>query len=232
MVVESIKNSSFGPKSLAIILLIIGLLTGFLIGLNVSSFFSAENQDDTIEYLRVEGVSSDNDPFIGSKNAPITIIEFSDFECSFCKIFFDNVLNEIKINYVDSGKVKFVYRDFPITAIHPNAEKAAEAANCAFEQNKFWEYHDLLFENQNNWISGNNTSSEFKKYSSMVGLDEEQFNLCIDSNKFAEEISNDIQDGWEAGVEGTPTLFINGIKIAGAREYNVFKEIIESELNN
>jgi len=223
------KSSNNNHTYFAIILLIIGLLAGFLIGLNTASFLSIDNQDNNTNFIRVEGVSADNDPFIGSKNAPITIIEFSDFECQFCKLFYDTVLQEIKINYIDSGKVKFVYRDFPISSIHPKAEKAAKAANCAFEQNKFWAFHDLLFENQNDWISGN-ASSIFANYISLLGLDETQFNLCMTNDKIADEISNDIQDGWNAGVQGTPTLYINGIKIVGAQEYFIFKQVIESEL--
>ncbi|MFQ6134874.1 MAG: DsbA family protein, partial [Nitrososphaerales archaeon] len=189
---ESASSNSLKPTTTAILLLVIGILVGLLIGLNLPSILSPPQQtDDEPSLIRVEGVSADDDPFLGSPDAPVTIIEFSDFQCPFCRRFFENTLQEIKRNYVDTGKVKFVYRDFPLASMHPFAEKAAEAANCASDQDRYWQYHDLLFENQPVWAAGNATV-EFKKYASTLGLDEEQFNLCLDSGKYADEISKDL----------------------------------------
>ena len=214
----------------AVIFLVIGLLTGLLIGLNLSSIISpAQQEDDDSSFLRVEGVSTDDDPSLGSIDAPVTIIEFSDFECPFCKGFFDNTLKEITKNYIDTGKVKYVLRDFPLSDIHPNAEIAAEAANCANDQNKYWEFHDLLFENQEDWVSGNPTV-EFKKYGSILSLNEKSFELCLESGKYVDEILKDMQDGFVAGVQGTPTFYINGVKIVGAQAYSIFKQVIDEEL--
>src|SRR3989344_9399332 len=98
-------------------------------------------------------VSADDDPVLGEKNAKVTIIEFSDFQCPFCSRFRDQTFDQIKSKYIDTGKVKFVYRDFPLTQIHPMAQKGAEASECADEQGKFWEYHDLLFQKQDEWTS-------------------------------------------------------------------------------
>ena len=230
MGIETTNESSFKPATIAVIFLVIGLLTGLLIGLNLSSFLSSPQQDDNeTSFERVEGISADDDPFLGSPNAPVTIIEFSDFECPFCKRFFDGTLKDIITNYVDTGKVKYVLRDFPLSDMHPNAEIAAEAANCANEQDKYWEFHDILFENQEDWVSGN-TTVEFKKYVSTLGLNEEQFNLCLKSGKYVAEIMKDIQDGLDAGVQGTPTFYINGVKVAGAQMYPIFKQVIDQEL--
>jgi|TARA_B100000315_G_scaffold232960_1_gene245723 protein-disulfide isomerase len=228
--IETTNESSFKPATIAVIFLVIGLLTGLLIGLNLSSFLSSPQQDDNeTSFERVEGISADDDPFLGSPNAPVTIIEFSDFECPFCKRFFDGTLQDIITNYVDTGKVKYVLRDFPLSDIHPDAEIAAEAANCANEQDKYWEFHDLLFQNQEDWISGN-TTVEFKKYGSSLGLNEEQFAFCLESGKYVDEILMDMQDGLNAGVQGTPTFYINGVKVVGAQVYSVFKQVIDEEL--
>ena len=230
MGIKSTNESSFKPTTIAVLFLIIGLLAGIIIGLNLPSILlSFQPEEDETSFLRVEGVSSDDDPFLGSPEAPITIIEFSDFECPFCKRFFDGTLKDIITNYVDTGKVKYVLRDFPLSDIHPDAEIAAEAANCANEQDKYWEFHDLLFQNQEDWISGN-TTVEFKKYGSSLGLNEEQFALCLESGKYVDEILMDMQDGLNAGVQGTPTFYINGVKVVGAQVYSVFKQVIDEEL--
>ena len=230
MGIETTKESSFKPTTIAVIFLVIGLLTGLLIGLNLPSILlSPQQEDNETSFLRVEGVSADDDPFLGSPDASITIIVFSDFECPFCKRFFDDALKDIMTNYIDTGKVKYVLRDFPLSGIHPNAEIAAEAANCANDQEKYWEFHDLLFENQEDWVSGNATV-EFKKYISLLGLNEEQFDLCLESGKYVDEILKDMQDGFDAGVQGTPTFYINGVKVVGAQVYSIFKQVIDEEL--
>jgi len=224
------QRKQFQPATIAVLFLIIGLLAGIIIGINLPSILlSSQPEENETSFLRVEGVSSDDDPFLGSPEASVTIIEFSDFECPVCKRFFDGTLKDIITNYVDTGKVKYVLRDFPLSDMHPNAEIAAEAANCANEQDKYWEFHDILFENQEDWVSGN-TTIEFKKYSSTLGLNEEQFDLCLESGKYVDEILKDIQDGLDAGVPGTPTFYINGVKVVGAQVYSVFKQVIDKEL--
>lgn len=210
-------------------MLVIGILIGFIIGINAYNILS--NQDEQQNDLERIIVSEDDDPFLGLENAPVTIIEFSDFECPFCLRFFSESLPLIIENFVDAGKVKFVYRDFPLESIHPFAMKAAQAANCARDQDKYWEYHDLLFENQAVWTN-ENMEDIFKSYSSSLGLDEGQFSECVDSGKYESEILKDIQDGLDAGVNyATPTFYINGIIVVGAQPYEVFKQVIESELD-
>jgi protein-disulfide isomerase len=177
---------------------------------------------------RIE-VSLDDDPVKGSQNAKVTIVEFSDFQCPFCQRFFLQTLPQIEEKYIKTGKVRFVYRDFPLTSIHPYAQKAAEAAECAYEQGKFWEYHDILFQKQSEWVVAG--ESKFKEYAQQLGLDTQKFNQCLDSGKYANEVQKDYNDGLKYGVSGTPTFFINGIEVVGAQPYNVFEQIIEQELN-
>ena len=173
--------------------------------------------------LVVENVSADDDPALGPEDAPVTIIEFCDFQCPFSKRHSDETLPLILSTYGD--QVRYVLRDFPPTTIHTQAQKAAEAAQCAFEQGKFWEYHDMLFQNQDALEVAN-----LKAYAMALGLDESAFNLCLDSGKYAEEVQKDFEDGQSYGVYGSPTFFINGRKVVGALPFATFQSVIEEEL--
>ena len=174
----------------------------------------------------VSDVSADDDSVLGDSKAPVTIIEFSDYQCPFCERFYTATLPQIKTEYINTGKVKLVYRDFPLSSIHPQAEKAAEAAECAGEQNKYWEMHNKLFENQ-----GALDTDSLKKYAQQIGLDSGKFNDCLDSGKMASEIAKDTADGTSYGVQGTPAFFINGQEISGAQPFESFKQIIDAELS-
>lgn len=183
-------------------------------------------------------VSMDNDPVRGDQNAPITIVEFSDFQCPFCARFQVQTLPLILEQYVDTGKVKFVYRDFPIQNSHPNAMSAAVASECAHEQNKYWEYHDMLFENQAVWnkVEIASAIAVFKEFATKLDLNQDQFNSCLDSGKYIEEINNDLNDGKDYGITGTPGFFIGNekigfVKLNGAQPFEAFKSVIDSQLN-
>ncbi len=180
--------------------------------------------DGRIQEEAIISVSIDDDPVLGNKDAPITIVEFSDFECPFCGKHFLTSHPQIVENYVNTGKVKIVYRDFPLD-FHKNAQKAAEAAECADEQGKFWEMHDKLFLNQDSLSMEN-----FKQWAKDIELDAAQFNACIDSEKYVEEIQNDVKDGTKYGISGTPTFFINNQILKGAQPYEVFEKTIETAL--
>ena len=169
-------------------------------------------------------VSVDDDAMKGSANASVTIIEFSDFECPFCTRFWEQTLPQIEKEYIATGKVNFVYRDFPLS-FHPNAQKAAEAAECAGEQGKYWEMHDKIFE------TGALGITSLKQHAVDLGLDSKKFDDCLDSGKYASEVQKDFQDGQAAGVTGTPAFFINGIKVVGAQPFSAFQQIIEQELD-
>ena len=165
-------------------------------------------------------------PLLGNKNAKVTIVEFSDLQCPFCKRFFDDALPQIKKEYIDTGKVKLVYRDFPL-GIHEMAQTYAEAAECAHEQGKFWEMHDKIFGEQKNGVA---TVDDLKKWARGFGVKEDQFNTCIDTKKYAEEVAKDLKDGEAAGVQGTPSFFINGKLVVGAVPFSVLEKEIEAAL--
>ncbi len=169
-------------------------------------------------------VSADDDPTKGLDTAKVTMIEFSDFQCPFCGRFYTQTLPQIEKDYIETGKVKYVFRDFPLS-FHQNAQKSAEAAECADEQGKFWDYHDRLFENQESL-----DTDSLKKYADELGLDTEKFNDCLDSGKYTEEVQKDFKDGQQAGVRGTPAFFINGILVSGAQPFENFKQVIDAEL--
>ena len=162
----------------------------------------------------------------GDENAPVTVVVFDDFQCPFCKKFFDETLPKLKEDYIDTGKVKYVFRHFPLS-FHQNAQKAAEAAECAGEQGKFWEMHDMLYSHQDAL-----SVDDLKNYASQLGLDTEQFNQCLDSGKYKDKVQNDFNMGVQVGVSGTPTFFINGEKLVGAQPYSVFQQVIDSKLQN
>ena len=161
----------------------------------------------------------------GLNDAPVTIVEYSDFECPFCTRFYENTLPLITSNYIEKGKVKFIYKDFPL-GFHTNAQKAAEAAKCAGEQDKFWDMHDRLFERG---VSGG--VSSFKQYASQIGLDTTEFNNCLDSGKMTSAVQQDFAEGQLKGVTGTPAFFINGQSLVGAQPFEAFQQIIEAELS-
>ncbi len=172
-------------------------------------------------------------PILGSADAPVTIVEFSDIQCPFCKRFVDDAFVELKTKYIDTGKVKLAFRHYPLTSIHPNAKKAGEAVECANEQNKFWDYHDLLFAKQDEWsqLASADAVNSFVDYSGELGLDTAQFRNCLDSSKFQQKVEDDLAAGMDAGVDGTPAFFINGWRLTGAQPFASFEQLIEQELN-
>lgn len=182
-------------------------------------------------------ISADNDPIMGDPNAPITIIEFSDFQCPFCARFDSQTLPLLFEEYIEQGKVKLVFRDFPIESIHPNAVAASHAAECANDQGKFKDMHDILFENQNQWSRQDTASavSMFSQYAGEIALDQSEFDSCLTSGKHIDEIRNDLNDGRAYGVTGTPGFFIGNdqigyVELKGAQPFEAFKQVIDSQL--
>ncbi len=159
-----------------------------------------------------------NAPSIGNPDAPIVIVEFSDFQCPFCRQAFP-ILKQMVAKYSD--QVKFVYADFPITEIHDMAIPAAHAARCANEQGKFWQYHDSLFQNQDNL-----SQSAFLKLAEMNDLDMQDFATCMDSQKYVQDIQDQFQLGLELGVTGTPTFFVNGRRFPGVIPPDTWNQVI------
>jgi protein-disulfide isomerase len=163
-----------------------------------------------------------DDAALGGASAPVTIVEFSDFQCPFCQRVAPT-LKRVKETYGD--KVRIVWKDFPLTAIHPEAFKAAEAGNCAREQGKFWEFHDRLFANQQAL-----QPDALKAHATAVGLDTARFNACLDTAKYTDRVQDHIGAGTRLGVNSTPAAFVNGRAVTGAQPYDVFAQIIDEEL--
>lgn len=173
--------------------------------------------------VRRYDIPVDDDPSLGPAGAAITIIEFSDYECPFCTKWHDEVWPQIQAAY--PSQVRLVYRDFPLSSIHSNAIPAAEAANCAGEQDKYWEYHGALFSN----AYGLGRSS-FERYATDLKMDLTAFNECLDSRRYQKEVEDDYNFAAGLGIRSTPTFFINGIALVGAQPFDVFKEVIDLEL--
>lgn len=183
-------------------------------------------------------VSVDDDPILGDKNAPVTLVEFSDYECPFCKRHFDQVYPLLKKDYIDSGKVKLVFRDYPLPFHDPMATFEANAANCAKEQggdSAYFKFHDAIFTKT---ISNGNglTKDQVYQMASDAGLNQGNLKACADAGKWSDEIKKDITDGAAAGVSGTPSFIvgksdgsgtINGQIIVGAQPYTAFQAAID-----
>ena len=164
-----------------------------------------------------------NNPSIGPENAPITLIEFSDYECPYCKEWFATTYSQLMSAY--PGKIRFVYRDFPLSGLHPNASPAAEAADCAGEQGQYWPFHDKLFGSQ---LALGPTA--YTTYASNLGLDMARFQNCLDTHTYKTVVEANYAFANNLGVNSTPTFFINGLAVVGAQPFAVFKQIIDQEL--
>lgn len=207
--------------------IIAGVIAIIAIFLLVTIFSAPNNRGGTGQITDVNMIElMDEDAILGDPNAPITIIEFSDYECPFCAKFHATTYQQLKQKYIDTGVAKLIYRDFPL-GFHANAQKAAEAAECAGEQDRYYEMHDTLF---TRGVGGGVDS--FKQYAEDLGLDTEAFNECLDSGQMQLEVSRDAIDGAQVGVSGTPAFFVNGVFIGGAQPITAFDEIINQALQN
>ena len=175
------------------------------------------------------------EPFKGPANAKVAVIEFSDFQCPFCGRYDKETYPQLIKDYVDTGKIKYVWRDYPLS-FHPNAQKAAEAAHCAGEQGKFWDMHDRLFANQQNIAA-----ADLPKHAEALQLNKSMFQQCLDSGRYAADIKKDIDVANSAGISGTPSFLIGTVqpngsvrvtnKLVGAKPYAEFKSAIDKLLS-
>jgi protein-disulfide isomerase len=173
------------------------------------------------QYVRYK-IPTDGYPSLGPADAPITLVEFADFQCPYCRQWEQQTYQPLLQAY--PGKIRIVYRDFPLTSIHPNAMPAAEAGQCANEQGKFWAYHDKLF-------GGEDLSDDiYKQYAQEVGLDMTKFNDCVTTHKYAKQIQADSDFATNLGINSTPTFFVNGLAIIGAQPMTAFTNVIDKEL--
>ena len=197
----------------------------FLLGLGGGYLLWGGNQAPVAagtDQVRRVDISTDDDPSIGPANAPVTLIEFSDYQCPYCQRWYQEVYEQLMATY--PGKIHFVYRDLPLP-IHPEAEPAAEAANCAGELIDYWKFHDALFSGQ--YGLGR---SAYEHYAADMGLDVKAFTACLDSHRYQNEIQADASDAGRVGINSTPSFVINGRVLVGALPFADFKAVIDEEL--
>jgi protein-disulfide isomerase len=190
-------------------------------------FKSLRSNAKVVTYLKPPPVfrteiSFAGEPFRGSEKAPVTIVKFEDFQCPFCKQIQPTV-NALLSRY--DGKVRLVHKDLPLESLHPQARQAAEAARCAHEQGKFWEYHDKLYA-----TAPKASADDLQSYAKDVGLNAGSFDRCFASGKYKEVVQRDLNEGAQLGLTGTPTFFINGREISGNQPSEAFEAIIDEEL--
>ena len=255
----TIKKSTYANmlKAVVVTIAIASFLGGYLTGsMDNSDSFSSEDIKTALADLdakqpapqpaqqptqptapQIIQISLDDDPIMGDPDAPVTIVEFSDFQCPFCSRFFQQTLPQLEENYIDTGKVKFVYRDMPLDTLHQNARPAHIAAECADEQGGFWDYHDVLFESQAQWqrLPSSELSSTFVGYASDLKLDAASFESCLSSPEIAAEVNQDTLDARKNGATGTPTFFIGNEKdgfekLVGAQPFSSFQLTIDNLL--
>ena len=229
----TIKTSAlwkFGTFVFAILFLlaIFGVFNGN--GKVIKEIIPSDNAPPASGNLKVE--IEVNDPVLGSEDAKISIVEFSDFQCPFCEKAFSGAVTELKSSsYFTDGEVNLIYKQFPLTSIHPYAQKAAEASVCADDQGKFWEYHDLLFANQESL-----DEPSLKFYAQKLGLDSAAFNSCLDGDEKESEIKKESQQAVDAGGQGTPYFVVINNKnkkteaVSGAVPFSEFESAINSLL--
>ena len=192
--------------------------------LATEELYSSLEENRDIDYLldpfRIE-VAAEG-PAKGPASAPVTVVEFSDFQCPYCKQVVPTV--EQALEKYD-GKIRVVFRQYPLTSIHPQAFKAAEASLCAADQNKFWELHDLMFEEQSAL-----DEAALQEKAKRLGLDEAAFATCLSTGKYTAQVQGDLKAGTAAGVTGTPAFFVNGRPLSGAQPFEAFQRVIDEEL--
>lgn len=243
------QNSKPLVAGLVAAIAIAAFLGGYSFGVNDTSSISNEEIAQMILEMQEEPapqaqravpdspvfVSIDDDPMKGDPNAPLTIVEFSDFQCPFCNRFYQETLPLLEEHYINTGKVNLVYRDMPL-GIHANAVPAHIAAECANAQGSFWEYHDILFDRMSEWNKLNPTDLEnqLKAYAQELELDS-SFDTCIKSTSIAQEVQKDYSQATGYGATGTPTFFVGNdvqgyVKLSGAQPFSAFASIIDSKL--
>jgi len=183
----------------------------------------AQNPQPQPQEIRRFSIPEDDDPVYGPPDAPITIIEFSDYECPYCRKWHVEVWPRLLEAYPD--QIRLIYRDFPLTNIHANATPAAAAANCANEQDKYWEFSELLFSGKQSLAPPG-----YQTYAEEIELDMVLFNECLDSGRQNDEIMADFEFAASLGISSTPTFFVNGIPVVGAQPFEMFSQLIDQEL--
>jgi len=257
---ESSDTVELSVRSLIVGVFIMGLAIGFSGGIltgsgtdsveteNVGNIGSDDSPSDSgspdtrnqdsgtqgeTETINMDDIEMEGEPVLGQEDAPVTMVVYEDFECPFCKRFEEGAVQDIESNYVESGQVKIVWKDRPLTQLHPWAEPAAAAMECVYREggnDVFWAVKDKVFANQDS-VETSNVESQIKSWAVEEGASESAIQSCIDNDNPMEEVNADSSEGQELGASGTPTAFINGQKLVGAQPYSSFEPVIESALS-
>jgi protein-disulfide isomerase len=208
---------------LVVLAFAVGILVGYVIwGRDQGTSPTAANAP-TEQVARRYDIPTKGFSSIGPEDAPITLVEFSDYQCPYCQKWHDQVYKQLWAAY--PGKIRFVYRNLPLTQIHPQSMNAAEASLCAGDQNAFWKFHDKLFENASSL-----NDDLYATLAANLKLDTAAFETCMNDHKHKAAIEADMQFAIDLGVQSTPTFFINGLAIVGAQPLSVFQQVIDEEL--
>jgi len=194
---------------------------------------TASQNDASGQNATMTLLSDNSSPILGSKDATITMIEFGDYQCFYCNQFYHDTEPDILKNYINTGKVRMIFKDF--TIIGQDSVSAAHAAHCAQEKGKFWEYHDTLYDNWAGENTGWVSSANLLKFAKQIGLDENEFSQCMEQSKYISVVQGSVSNAKDLGLTGTPDFFIiasdNSItKIVGAQPYDVFDNLFKSKL--
>jgi len=232
-----LPSIAIGVGAVIVVLVVVFFIFGH--GITTPSTQSSDvqirGQDTSTTKTPISLLTDNASPALGSKDAPFTMIEFGDYQCSYCNKFYHDTEPDIVKNYINTGKVRLVFKDFII--IGQDSVNAAHAAHCAEEKGKFWEYHDALY---NNW-AGENTgwasSKNLKAFAVQVGLNETQFNQCMTESRYLPVIQGSLSNAKDLGLTGTPDFFIISpdhsiTKIVGAQPYEVFDNFFKSKLKS
>lgn len=242
-----LKNIKFrAPKSYTPILITLLVIASFLLGMLVTKVQYLEQSGGTAYQAgtqqaaqqgnqqqptgqRVANMSLGHFPLLGNKDAKVHIVEFADFRCPFCEKFFTDTESQIIKDYVNTGKASFSFRQFPF--LGPASTVAADAAECANNQGKFWAFHDYMYKNQPpESDTSMYTNDNLTQIAGQLGMDTNTFSSCLNDKQTDAKAQTDLTDGQKAGVSGTPTIFVNGIPVVGAQPYSAFQQIIDQEL--
>lgn len=234
------KEASFGQYALPLSILVAAvMISGTLLYTKSSAGASTRDGAGTANVGNNAGVVagpaevtiSDDDTILGDKDAKVAIVEFSDFQCPFCRSFYNGAFDQIKSEYIDTGKAYLVYKHMPLS-FHPAAVVSAQAAECVGEQGKFWEFHDKIYDEQAKQGGGTIEYSrvELVAWAGDIGVNVADLNSCLDDGRYLDKIEQHITEASKAGVLGTPSFVINGQSISGAQPFAAFQAVIEAEL--
>jgi len=214
-------------------LAVVGILAGVIIIVGgILLYQNSQNNRPAGSFVQITPAAypQANGRQVGDPNAPVVMQEFADFQCPYCGEFARSTQQQIVDQYVATGKVLFIFHNFPLSSLQPESGQAALAAMCAIDQNQFWPYHDMLYANQTGENVGDFTTSRLVAFAGALGMDKPSFSQCLNSKKYQSQIDQDIALGDSLGVQSTPSFDINGQIVAGAQPFNVFAQALDQAL--